>query len=70
MTFLQVALIVEEAGGSVLDAQGELITTQYFDSLAAEVNDMLQVRAQYACLSCQWWADTADMHGRCSCVLP
>lgn len=27
----------------MLEAQGEIITTQYFDSLAAEVNDMLQV---------------------------
>jgi hypothetical protein len=36
-------LVVEEAKGSVLEAQGELITTQYFDSLAAEVNELLQV---------------------------
>jgi hypothetical protein len=40
----QAALIVAESQGRVIDAQGELITTQYFDSLAAEVNDMLQVR--------------------------
>jgi hypothetical protein len=27
----------------VLEAQGELITTQYCDSLAAEINELLQV---------------------------
>lgn len=27
-----------------MEAQGELITTQYFDSLAAEIDDLLQVR--------------------------
>jgi hypothetical protein len=43
--FLQAALIVGESGGKVMEAQGELITTQYFDSLAAEINDLLQVRA-------------------------
>jgi hypothetical protein len=40
---LQAALIVSESGGKVMEAQGELITTQYFDSLAAEINDLLQV---------------------------
>lgn len=34
---------MEDAKGSILEAQGELITTQYFDSLAAEVNELLQV---------------------------
>lgn len=54
-TINQVVLIVEEAGGSVLEAQGELITTQYFDSLAAEVDDMLQVWEHSA-------VDAAHMH--------
>jgi hypothetical protein len=47
MRFLQAALIVGECGGKVMEAQGELITTQYFDSLAAEINDLLQVRGNY-----------------------
>jgi hypothetical protein len=38
----QVATIISESAGSVVEAQGELITTQYFDSLAAEVNELLQ----------------------------
>jgi hypothetical protein len=28
-----------------VEAQGELMTTQYFDSVAAEINDILQVRS-------------------------
>eukprot|EP00878_Enallax_costatus_P006274 GHUV01006577.1.p1 GENE.GHUV01006577.1~~GHUV01006577.1.p1 ORF type:complete len:509 (+),score=174.38 GHUV01006577.1:756-2282(+) len=38
----QAALIVAESNGNVLEAQGELITLQYFDTLAAEINDLLQ----------------------------
>lgn len=38
----QVRSIITEANGSVVEAQGELITTQYFDALAAEVNELLQ----------------------------
>jgi hypothetical protein len=30
-----------------MEAQGELITTQFFDSLAAEINDLLQVRGTW-----------------------
>ncbi len=41
----QAAAIVAESGGSVFEAHGELITLQYFDSLAAEVNELLQVGA-------------------------
>jgi hypothetical protein len=44
---LQASLIVSESGGKVMEAQGELITTQYFDSLAAEINDLLQVCCSY-----------------------
>lgn len=40
---LQASLIVSESAGKVMEAQGELITTQYFDSLAAEIDDLLQV---------------------------
>lgn len=42
----QASQIVAESGGSVIEAAGELITAQYFDSLAAEVDDLLQVRCQ------------------------
>ncbi|WIA28133.1 hypothetical protein OEZ86_010705 [Tetradesmus obliquus] len=38
----QASLIVSESAGKVMEAQGELITTQYFDSLAAEIDDLLQ----------------------------
>ncbi|KAI8468856.1 MAG: hypothetical protein J3K34DRAFT_294179 [Monoraphidium minutum] len=38
----QAALIVAESGGAVVEAAGELMTTQYFDALAAEVDDLLQ----------------------------
>jgi hypothetical protein len=60
---------VEEAGGSVLDAQGELITTQYFDSLAAEVNELLQVRVSMRAvptavpLPCAHTLPSAPQHG-------
>lgn len=40
----QGAALVAESDGAVMEAQGELITTQYFDSIAAEINDLLQVR--------------------------
>lgn len=39
---MQAVIIVSESKGNVLEAQGELITVQYFDSLAAEINDLLQ----------------------------
>ncbi len=48
---MQAALVVSESGGSVIEAQGELITTQYFDTLAAEINDLLQVRCVAATVS-------------------
>ncbi|GAX74437.1 hypothetical protein CEUSTIGMA_g1886.t1 [Chlamydomonas eustigma] len=34
--------LVEESSGGIMEAQGELLTQQYFDSLAAEVDEMLQ----------------------------
>ena len=36
---------VEEGKGSLQNVQGELITQAYFDSVAAEVNELLQVRS-------------------------
>jgi hypothetical protein len=39
---------VSESGGTVIEAAGELITSQYFDLLAAEVDDLLQVRRSCA----------------------
>jgi hypothetical protein len=35
--------VVEESSGSIVEAQGELLTQQYFDSLAVEVDELLQV---------------------------
>ncbi len=37
----QARLLVEESHGGVIEAQGELLTQRYFDSLAAEVDEML-----------------------------
>ncbi|PNH08080.1 E3 UFM1-protein ligase 1 [Tetrabaena socialis] len=42
----QAAAIVAESGGAVMEVQGELITTQYFDAIAAEINDHLQEAGQ------------------------
>ncbi|GFR49317.1 hypothetical protein Agub_g11343, partial [Astrephomene gubernaculifera] len=42
----QAAAIVAESSGAVMEVQGELITTQYFDSIAAEINDQLQEAGQ------------------------
>jgi hypothetical protein len=47
-TYTQAALIVEESNGAVTGAGGELVTAQYFDGLAAEVDDLLQVGAENA----------------------
>eukprot|EP00955_Chlamydomonas_euryale_P018806 200682-Chlamydomonas_euryale.AAC.1 len=41
----QARALVQASPGDVFEAQGELITQQYFDGLAAEVNEMLQVWA-------------------------
>ena len=35
---------VEQSGGSMQIVQGEIITRGYFDGLAAEVDELLQVR--------------------------
>ncbi|GIM08278.1 hypothetical protein Vretimale_12254 [Volvox reticuliferus] len=42
----QAAVIVAESGSTVLEIQGELITAQYFDTIAAEINDQLQETGQ------------------------
>ncbi|KAF5828079.1 hypothetical protein DUNSADRAFT_18260 [Dunaliella salina] len=42
----QAAAVVAEGGGEVLEAQGELITVQYFDAIAGEINDLLQEAGQ------------------------
>lgn len=42
----QAAAIVAESGGSVLEVNGELITAQYFDVIAAEIDDQLQESGQ------------------------
>ncbi|KXZ55512.1 hypothetical protein GPECTOR_2g1061 [Gonium pectorale] len=42
----QAAAIVAESAGGVLELQGELITSQYFDSIAVEINDQLQEAGQ------------------------
>ena len=56
--------VVREAGGSVVAAQGELFTQAYFDGLAAEVDELLQVgehgwRRGVRC----WWCC------RCRCAV-
>lgn len=50
----QAASIVAESSGGVIEAGGELITSQYFDSLAAEVDDLLQVRLHNAIIQCDY----------------
>ncbi len=42
----QAGIIVAESGGTILDVQGDLITSQHFDTIAAEVNDQLQEAGQ------------------------
>ncbi|EFJ45906.1 hypothetical protein VOLCADRAFT_105788 [Volvox carteri f. nagariensis] len=42
----QASVIVSESGGTVMEVQGELITTQYFDAIAAEINDQLHEAGQ------------------------
>lgn len=42
----QVANIVTESNGAIVEVQGELITAQYFDTIAAEINDQLQEAGQ------------------------
>lgn len=49
----QAALIVADSGGRVIEAGGELITEQYFDGLAAEVDDQLQVVNPRRCTCCR-----------------
>eukprot|EP00798_Chlamydomonas_sp_ICE-L_P012768 gene12768-16019_t len=38
----QATALVEASSGNMIETQGELMTTTYFDSMAAEVNDLLQ----------------------------
>ncbi len=42
----QAAVVVSESSGSVQEVNGELITSQYFDSVAAEINEQLQEAGQ------------------------
>ena len=39
----QARALMDESGGAISEAQGELLTQEYFDGLAAEVDEMLQV---------------------------
>jgi hypothetical protein len=40
----QARVLVESSSGAVMESNGELLTQKYFDGLAAEVNELLQVR--------------------------
>ena len=40
----EAAAAVEAAAGAMRSVQGELITTAYFDSIAAEIDETLEVR--------------------------
>lgn len=42
----QASVIVAESGGTILEVQGDLISTEYFDSIAAEIDDQLQDAGQ------------------------
>lgn len=41
------AAVVEDGAGELLAAQGELFTSDYFDGVAAEVEELLQARGQH-----------------------
>ncbi|KAG2435773.1 hypothetical protein HXX76_006969 [Chlamydomonas incerta] len=42
----QVAAIIAQSAGAVQEVNGELITTQYLDTIASEINDQLQESGQ------------------------
>ncbi|PNW71999.1 hypothetical protein CHLRE_16g686650v5 [Chlamydomonas reinhardtii] len=42
----QVAAIIAQSAGTVQEVNGELITTQYLDTIASEINDQLQESGQ------------------------
>jgi hypothetical protein len=61
----QAAAAVGESSGRVQLIQGELITLAYFDSLAAEVNDTLQVSPAAAPLFPQLHASFTSLAASC-----
>ena len=48
----QAAAIVAESHGAVMELHGELLSNHYFDSIAAEIDDLLQVRESACACAC------------------
>ena len=67
----QAAAAVAAGGGALQAVQGELITQGYFDNLAAEIDELLQVRPGrrargFAVRSTQVWVSLTCCPQRCA----